>query len=73
MKRITLTQWLFLALYLAVLIACAGVICKDENIGEGLALYAVRCTAAIVVAAGMWALYRKLGIWRSIAANIDEV
>lgn len=72
MKRITLTQWLFMALYLAVLIACAGVIFDDENIGEGFALYAVRCIAAIAGAAGIWALYRKLGIWRSIAANIDE-
>ncbi len=72
MKRITLTQWFFLVLYLAVLIACAGVIFDDENIGEGLTMYAISSTSAIAVAAGIWALYRKLGIWRSIAANIDE-
>lgn len=72
MKRITLTQWLLLSLYIATLILCAGIIfCDDHSISN--TVYFTRTTVCIICACGLTALYSRLGIFRRIAANIDEV
>jgi len=61
-----------MVLYVAVLTCCAGVVFNDDNIGEGIEAYALRCVVAMAVAACLSLVYARCGVWRSIAGNIDE-